>query len=254
MNLLKKAAASSSSLDELIRAEAATKSRLDGLDTRLAQLKTRLDNPEPDDTRETLAPIAKEFADLQIDLRLAKGHHDRAVAARAEAEKTAALDQVLRESDKLAGRTAEVVKTVPGKVRKQVLELIEMIADFTSLDQQIVELNKKRAELGMEGLPLSEHLMRRIPGTPNQTVEEEFETEELPEGSMVHGRGVPMKKVRKKKTRTIYGRRPITPTPYAQLLRIPGFAPGEDDYGVAGSPGPFGGIWIDACGRARRPW
>jgi hypothetical protein len=252
MSLLKKAVASSPNLDELIRAETATKSRLDGLGARQAQLKARLACPEPDDTRETLAPIAKELTDIEIDLSIAKGNHDRAAAARAEAEKVAVLDQVLRESDRLAACTGEIVKTTPSIVRKHVLELLQKVADFTSLDQQIVEVNKKRAKLGMGPLPLSEHLMRGIPGTPNQTVEEEVETEELPEGSMVHGRGVATKKVRKKKTRTIYGRHPITPTPYAQILRIPGFAPGEDDYRVAGSLEQFRGIWIDACGRARQ--
>jgi hypothetical protein len=114
-------------------------------------------------------------------------------------------------------------------------------------------LNEKRVELGMEPLPLSEHLMRRIPGTPDQTVEDDVETEESTEGSvMVHGRDVPTKKVRKKKKRTVYGRPTIMPTPYAELLRIPGFAPGEDDYRVAGSVERSRGIWIDACGRARQ--
>ena len=60
-----------------------------------------------------------------------------------------------------------------------------------------------------------------------------------------------MKKVRKKNARTIYGRPTIMPTAYAQVLEIPGFAPGEAAHRVAGSHPPAG-IWIDAQGCPRR--
>ena len=77
------------------------------------------------------------------------------------------------------------MRTVPGKIRKLALELIETTANFTELDRQIVALNEKRVPLGLEMLVPSEHLMRRLPGTPDQTVEEEVELQEPADGSGV---------------------------------------------------------------------
>ena len=80
-------------------------------------------------------------------------------------------------------------------------------------DCDIVMLNHKLIAAGLEPLPLAEHLMRRRAASE--------------------------------------GVRPITPTPYAQILEIPGYAAGESAQRIPGTR-RVGGIWIDACGVAQR--
>ncbi len=125
-NLLKKAAAVTPSLDDLIRDEITTKARVDGLSTKLDQLQRRLDHPEPGDTRETQAQIESEIAETLRDLRIAKGNYDRLAAARAEAQKAAAREQIDRETAEMIKRTEEIVRTIPGKIRGHAKDLVEL--------------------------------------------------------------------------------------------------------------------------------
>jgi hypothetical protein len=238
-------------IEELKRAEAATKARLDGVRAKRGERQARYDVPAPDDTPETLVQLEKELADLDREERLANANHQRAVAALADAEKAAERNEIERQSAELVALTDEIVKTTPAKIRKLAAELVATTAHFTQVDRRLVELNKKRLALGLEGLPLSEHLMRAIPAVPDREVEEDVEVTEPADGGVVFGLGRAMKKTKKKRKRVIRGRARIVPSPYASVLEIPGFVPGEADLRVAGSYPPAG-IWIDSCGCPRR--
>jgi hypothetical protein len=238
------------SLDERRSAVAAIKTRLESEDAELARLENRFACPEADDTPSILSEIEKQIGERRRSRNIAKANHDRAVTALADAEKKAASDGLARERAECLRLHDDMVRTKPGKIRQLSEALIAEAAEMHFHDLKTLELNKRLVAAGLRPLPLAEQTMRFIPGTPDREFTEEIEVRVPATGSLVRVMGEEMKIERRLVKRIERGGRPIMPTPFASVLKIPGFSPGEPTYRVDRAP-PTGPVVIDASGVAK---
>lgn len=204
----------SGSINELVRAVAATKTRLDSEETALARLETRRANPEPDDTPGSLAAVDKQIAECRLSRDLAKANHKRAADALAAAEKLAAGELLAREAAEHQNITDALVKTLPAEMRARCEAVIALATKLHEHNKKGGELNKRLVAAGLEPLPIAEDVMRTVP----------------PFGPRKH---------------------PVRPSPFAEVLEIPGFSPREPSYRVPGTARRTG-IWIDSFGSPRQ--
>jgi hypothetical protein len=238
------------SLDELARDVSATRPRHENEEAEIARLEMRRANPEPEDTAESLAALDSQIGKRRPVRDLAKAAHARAVTALADAEKKAAADGLARERAEYLKLHDDMVRTKPAKIRQLSEALIAEAAEMHFHDLKTLELNKRLVAAGMEPLPLAEQTMRFIPGTPDREITEEIEVKVPATGSLYRTMGEEMKNERRTVKRIERGGRPIMPTAFASVLKIPGFSPGESTYRVPHAP-PTGAVVIDSGGVAQ---
>jgi hypothetical protein len=235
------------SLEELARDVSATRTRHENEEAEIARLEMRRANPEPEDTAESLAALDAQIGKRRPIRDLAKAAYARAVTALADAEKKAASDGLARERAECLKLHDDMVRTKPAKIRQLSEALIAEASELHFHDLKTLELNKRLVAAGMEPLPLAEQTMRFMPGTPDREIVEEIEVKVPSNGSVVRTGGEEMKTERRTVKRVECGRRPVMPTAFASVLKIPGFSPGEPTYRVPYAP-PTGPVVIDSGG------